>query len=820
MAEFRPTLKQPINKMVNKNFKTAMSRYAPTVTLDEIDSSLEKNDYGLKKKIFSLDKMEALVFSDPYLSTIYDDMSEEGKSKFGYHYNETIMNVLFNQYVLNDPTYLQKYKMAIPKVKKRRDKSGINQLKKTGEETMKKRNLTKKVMPKPQPVVDEMTGSGGGGAMGGGSGQFTQALDYKKPINKPLEETTGSASSVAYVGPAVWGGGDLMKTKGKANVKTTPMVKGGTIISINEGKNYLIDPSGFEKYVQELNEKHTYMDAPIIDKTSAFTSNTVKGWDVPDTELEYNTMKTGQPDKPNFKTMEEAKNMNEKAKSKEQQRLFGMAHAVQKGELPASKVGGAVKKIAKAVSPKDVEDFASTKHKNLPEKLNEYLSLHDSVEYLSDRQGEDPFMLHGEKWQFVNAKYPDGKTDIGVYRYGQDIVYDYARWREEMGINENNIKEDATTMANASKLQSREDSMSNNMETSIPIGTQSTGGGGMSESYTALLEEINNELDAFSIHHDKLKRMSEDRKPSAIVLKDRLGKENVKNFKSNLKDSSISKIVDIENSLEYGDQQTEIKDPYKLGQDIEKTAIKAGDMKSGEALKNVGNSANDKGDEIPKRNLTTEEQDEVNLYRNGLHSTVFDNEPGKRFEDRMKKDMGDRVYDIREKQLKFKGIAPMYNKDTQPMETGDKNSAQFNKDLSGWNEREGLKESHISGKYFDVLGKKKIIDFNLNEVKELYVHKGIKRLGLFEVNISGMGNTYTQKVNVNESVVKAIDKFKFYTNGKDIFAVKNLVQSLNENDQRTKKPVLNEQMEKMKHLTGYKAETFLNTNNVKKNRGF
>lgn len=53
------------------------------------------------------------------------------------------------------------------------------------------------------------------------------------------------------------------------------------------------------------------------------------------------------------------------AKSKSQQRLFGMVHAYQKGRLkhaPAS-----VKRIAKHISEEDAEHFAKTRHKGLPE---------------------------------------------------------------------------------------------------------------------------------------------------------------------------------------------------------------------------------------------------------------------------------------------------------------------------------------------------------------------------------------------------------------------------------------------------------------------
>jgi len=56
------------------------------------------------------------------------------------------------------------------------------------------------------------------------------------------------------------------------------------------------------------------------------------------------------------------------AKSKKQQRFFGMVHARQKGK----DVGGPdVEKVAKDIEPEDAEDFASTKHKGLPEKVKE-----------------------------------------------------------------------------------------------------------------------------------------------------------------------------------------------------------------------------------------------------------------------------------------------------------------------------------------------------------------------------------------------------------------------------------------------------------------
>lgn len=1077
-TNIKPTLSKPVSQLskgYEKTFNDVMNKKHVKLNEDdmlyEVDNGLNEVEQSLKKKIFSLAKMEALVFSDPKLSAKYEEMAENGEEKYGYHYNETIQNMLFNDYVLNSPKYLQKYKQAVPKEKKRRDKSGINQLKKTGEETMQHKidikptklaptGLKPMVKEDDEPVtkveflvnekdpgnpdlfayfpeeishgnyktayshvgqhssaspeyakesrpatpeeyaplkaelesigynlevlngMSEMTGSGGGaggmgGAFGGGSGQYSAPLGYKKKVaeddefEEPTEpeeddcvissngnkysvscgskflgdfiewddamnkvitwqdsnkfypniwfisdhgnasiidregniinETTGSGSSGAFYGPAMWGSGDLMKAKGKAKVKKTPAWKGGTII---QESNYLTESNGFEEFIKILNEddsfnkglgkeyqsthtgsnegmgvspikqssdrkakekkisdntmlfvdqdvdlmrdkdvdilhndmtkKNTFFphkDNPnlkddgisgtlkevnknntgkenntIINDTSAFTSNTVKGWDKADKDTEMNTIKTGEL---------EGKNLEEKSVSKAQQRFMGMVHAVQKGELSPNKVGGKVAKAADSMSYKDADDFASTKHKGLPNKVDEIYPdalIGNDIVDIKPQQGEKPFTLGDKKYQYEIAKFKDGHFDNVVYSFSDDVYYDYKKWRELMGLDKNNVKEETQTM-----IQSDGMSMSNkavptgDQSTNVDMGARSTGGGGSMSESVNLLEEINNELKAFSIHQDKLKKMTEDRKPSALVLKDRLGVENEKNFKKDLKNSSVSKIVDIENALEYGDQQTEVKDPYELGQKLEKGEKKSADMESGEALKDVGNSTNDAGDEIPKRNLTTEEQDEVKKYKLNLKDYVYDNKPDKRFEDRMKSDMGEENYKQRQINLEFRGKAPMYNKDPQPTAPTTADKVQFDKEQTGWNERVGLKEGMVSGKYFDNLGKKKIVDFDLKEVQEITDIKEAEKLQ--KLSLEGLGNTYTQKVIVNENVVKAMNEHKFFTDGTKVFAMKNPVQNLNENEQKTEKRPVNEQFNKMKHLLGYKPDDYINTKN-------
>ena len=64
-------------------------------------------------------------------------------------------------------------------------------------------------------------------------------------------------------------------------------------------------------------------------------------------------------------------NVSEKSVSKQQQKLMGLALSVKKGDTPKSKVSKSVQKMAKEMSKKELEDFASTKHKGLPITVNE-----------------------------------------------------------------------------------------------------------------------------------------------------------------------------------------------------------------------------------------------------------------------------------------------------------------------------------------------------------------------------------------------------------------------------------------------------------------
>ena len=64
------------------------------------------------------------------------------------------------------------------------------------------------------------------------------------------------------------------------------------------------------------------------------------------------------------------------ASSKAQQRFFGVVKAMQKGDLPKTGKAG---KIAKTMKKKDVDDFASTKHKGKPEKVKREMKVRNLI---------------------------------------------------------------------------------------------------------------------------------------------------------------------------------------------------------------------------------------------------------------------------------------------------------------------------------------------------------------------------------------------------------------------------------------------------------
>jgi len=1035
METFKPTISKPVNqqsKNLEKNFKSTIQK--SNINLDESEELLTEKEQSLKKKIFSLSKMEALVFSDPKLSAIYDEMMAENDETFiyGYHANESILNSLFNSYILNSSKYLQKYKQAIPTKKKRRDKSGIEQLKKVGEKKMEKNNQNEELT---SINVEETTTAGSAG---------------------------GSASYVGYAGPAAW------SKSGKPAINK-PIWTGGALIGESQ---YLVNPSEFEKLYNFLNEendidyiqknseeygslnnmnkdnidiikkdiKTKHLDEKqnnelneLYDKFEDANNEALKISKEEGVAQHVNELPNGKYEVSDWfdsdqtiKSYENGRSLNEKAVSKSQQRFMGMVKAVQNGDLNPNEVGEKIKKAAQTMKSKDVEDFASTKHKDLPEKIDEtLLSIEDTysyeinngnskenaaeivldiltggnfktwaaekinkfikkiIKYMESKITEN-MNLNEEQKEVTKVEFLVNETnpnDIDLFAYFPEDNYDdegilktayshvgqhsschpryaeasrpatveeYTDLKNELegigynleivnngGVNENidnefqedqindepedndcfiqdntmggyDVSCDGNFIGNYNEMDDalnavKEWKTNNNFfpntwfvsdhgnvsliddegnsikeeqsmvepnpssmsfkptpldQSSMERGMNSGGGsmmnednesnikknnpalwhqiqiakktlkmtdagaaimGGMSKEEARNLlkkhnikviedenfDKLNEELEAYSILTKNLKMIAEDRKPSTLVMKDRLGNENQKNFKKDLQHSGTKEIINVEKELQWKDQQTDVKDPKKITNDLEKNELK---NTKGESFKNVGDSANYKGDEIPKRNLTTEEQDEVDLYRLGMQDLVYDNNPGKKFEERMKNDIGEKLYKGREAKLKFRAEAPLYNKDTQPTENGQKKN-QYNKYSDVQDNKKSIKESIISGKFINKIGKKELVHFNLTEVYKLNENVNNEYMPL---DFTGM------VISLNENVNNFISNNKFVTDGKKVFYLKK--QDENKNINNNNNDLILENFDKIQHLLNYNPKNFVDTKKIKLNK--
>lgn len=102
------------------------------------------------------------------------------------------------------------------------------------------------------------------------------------------------------------------------------------------------------------------------------------------------------------------------SKSKKQQRFMGMVHAAQKGELenPSKEV----KKAAKSMKKKDAKDFASTKHKGLPEKVKETF-VSTTLEAFLNESIEEPNVE-----AFLDALMASLMSDKGLNDQEADFV--------------------------------------------------------------------------------------------------------------------------------------------------------------------------------------------------------------------------------------------------------------------------------------------------------------------------------------------------------------------------------------------------------------
>ena len=859
--KFKPTLDKESRtehgEKLDKTYDKTMRRY--DIDLTEVDQMLNEKTKSIKKQIWDLNKMEGLVHSDQKLSAIYNEMAEDGNEKYGYHYNETIMNIIFNEYVLNSVNYLSKYKSAIPVQKKRRDQTGINKLQNKDNEKEKTDDEN----------IDENVPTHINSLAGVQSDNFDENVNDDVNYNefrinkkydtldnqKDMEETTGSGSSGAFSAKA---GFDPMNDNDKMmyedmenNQDELNLLKAeAQRISSEEGVAQHVNSIGNGKYKiddfydsdntvasyengRSLNENDNNQDE--LDETT--TSSSSGAYETP---FAFAKGKSRLSDKPawdggeivgesyitnpdtfrlifesldanNIEDIDEAKDSDDPCWKNYEQ--IGMKDK-----------GG--KQVPNCV-PIDEDNNNDSLVPNALEEHN--LQTHtEKCDFLSDILGKDMQVFLAMPEEIVNQLYlayenemigesesmfDDNPTSMASNMADvQSPIMESKKCRDGEIPNPKKEKEyDPDCIKKDTYYKNKKEGKYNNKEKEPKEDRFNKEERDKREKdYKKKLNQekmkYNKELKETDDLIESLKKLSsgeelsEDKKPATMVMLDRLKNDNKKNFKGDMKDSNSTKIAASQGNAERADEQyTDIDDPQALSKKIEKNKLSQND---GESFENVGDSTNDTNDEIPKRNRTKEEQEAIALNRGyGMDAIDYDIEPSERFEKRAEKDMGEEFYKIGREKVKQRNNQVMYNKDEQPT-----------KEVS-----EGL----ISAKYYDNNNQTQFVNFDFDKVNKVSeINESFVKL-----NLDGLGNTYYKDMNENVNMRNVMDNFEFYLNKSDkaltpIVAVKRQSKQLmSEGKEITQEPI-NEGLDKMKKLWGYKPSNYVNNKNIKKNRGF
>jgi hypothetical protein len=103
------------------------------------------------------------------------------------------------------------------------------------------------------------------------------------------------------------------------------------------------------------------------------------------------------------------------AVSKKQQQFFGVVKAMQSGDIPKK---GAAGKVASDMSKKEVDKYASTKHKGLPSKVREDIDI--------GHKDDEAGMLKADLYQLASYAADLYKIVDAIQRAENDV--DFPHW--------------------------------------------------------------------------------------------------------------------------------------------------------------------------------------------------------------------------------------------------------------------------------------------------------------------------------------------------------------------------------------------------------
>ena len=136
--------------------------------------------------------------------------------------------------------------------------------------------------------------------------------------------------------------------------------------------------------------------------------------------------------------------------SKSQQRFMGMERAAQKGEL--KNPSKSVKKAAKSMDKGDVDDFASTKHKGLPNKVKREQRVRELIRKMVREMMDESLptkitdkhkkMKHKSDTEGGDDFYDHHVTHSGPHITGIPAEDDTIDWDDEDDDNEGGLQRD------------------------------------------------------------------------------------------------------------------------------------------------------------------------------------------------------------------------------------------------------------------------------------------------------------------------------------------------------------------------------------------
>lgn len=157
-----------------------------------------------------------------------------------------------------------------------------------------------------------------------------------------------------------------MKTNKKIQSLLNHGFKPSTILQLKEGEINIL----YKKILEQASPQNTTMTQKTVKtyKVNPNSKTMINGLEIDTSggQTKVTPMETEMKEEMDFLKGKKKKEVKEKSVSKQQQKFFGVVRGMQKGDIPKKGKAG---KAAEEMSKKDVKDFASTKHKNLPNKV-------------------------------------------------------------------------------------------------------------------------------------------------------------------------------------------------------------------------------------------------------------------------------------------------------------------------------------------------------------------------------------------------------------------------------------------------------------------